>query len=164
MENHSQMTTLVRIAAALMLFYLPAAGAHEYQAGKLRIEHPWARATPPVATVGAAYLTIKNNGDEADALIGASSPEIAEHIEFHRHTQENGMMRMRPVAKVEIPPGGVAMLRPHGYHMMLFDLRRPLKPGDELPVTLTFERAGTIEVRVKVEALDADPSSDHSAH
>lgn len=144
-----------------------SAGAHEFKKGSLMIDHPFARANIPERPA-AAYAKIMNMGSEDDRLVAASSP-AAGRVELHTHLMENGIARMRPVEAIEVPAGGTAELKPGGDHVMLFDLVEPLKKGDKFPMTLTFEKAGAVEVTVNVEALGTSGQKhgdhgDHSGH
>lgn len=132
---------------------LPASDlqAHEFKKGSLMIDHPVARTTIPDRP-GAAYATIKNMGMEDDRLIAASSPK-AGRIELHTHIMENGIARMREVEGIDVPAGGTAELKPGGDHIMLFKLENALSEGETFPLTLTFEKAGDVEVTVNVEAM-----------
>lgn len=137
------------IAAALAL---PAA-AHEYKLGDLEIIHPWARASAGEAKNGAVYVEIVNNGATADRLIGAATTAAA-HAELHMHVSENGIMKMRPVdGGIDVAPGAHVVLKPGGFHVMLMGLAAPLQEGSSFPITLTFEKAGTIEVSVSVASV-----------
>mgnify|MGYP001333973401 CR=1 FL=1 len=127
------------------------AAAHEIRAADLVIEHPWARASIGAARTGAAYMTIRNEGTAPDRLVAAAS-EVAETAELHTHVAEGDVMRMRPVAAIEIPPGGAVELRPGGLHLMLMGLRAPLREDEVFPATLTFERAGAVKIEIVVEA------------
>ena len=80
---------------------------------EMGVTNGWIRATPPNAKMGAAYLTVMNHQDQADALIGASS-SLAEVVEIHNVKEENGMLKMYPVDSLEIPAKGMAMLKPGG--------------------------------------------------
>jgi copper(I)-binding protein len=117
--------------------------------GELRIEGAWARATPPAARQGAAYLVIRNEGKAPDRLVAASAP-VAEKAELHTHLDEGGVMRMRPVTVIKIEPGQSATLRPGGDHIMLVDLKAPLNEGERFPLTLQFERGGTAVIDVPI--------------
>lgn len=143
---------------------ITSAEAHEFKKGSLMIDHPFARANIPERPA-AAYAKIMNSGNEDDRLIAASSP-AAGRVELHTHLMENGIARMRPVEAIEVPAGGAAELKPGGNHIMLFDLAEPLKKGDKFPLTLTFEKAGAVEVTVNVEALagNGHKHGDHSQH
>ena len=144
------------IAFALLagLFVSGAAIADDYQVKSLRISNPFARATPPGAKVAGAFMTIRNQGTEADRLVSASSP-IAGLVEIHEMAMEGGMMKMRALKGIDLKPGATVELQPGGYHVMLEDLKQPLKQGEQIPVTLTFEKAGVLEIKVNVEAMGA---------
>jgi copper(I)-binding protein len=125
-----------------------AAFADDYSAKALRISSPFTRATPPGARVAGAFLSIENRGQEADRLVSASSP-VAGLVEIHEMAMDGGLMKMRAVKDIDLKPG------PGGYHVMLEDLKQPLKQGDQFPMLLTFEKAGVVEIKVKVEAMGA---------
>lgn len=155
------MSVLNRLGlAALALLASQVAMAQDYSAGALRINHPWTRATPPGAKNGAAYFRINNSG-EADELLAASGPELAQRVELHVHLHENGAMMMRQVPKVDVPAKGEVTFKPMGYHVMLIGLKKPLQAGEKWPLTLKFRKAGDVRVDVMVEALDADPATMH---
>lgn len=124
--------------------------AHDYQVGELQIEHPWSREMPPVAPTAAAYFILHNQGAAADRLLGVASP-VAGKAELHQHLHEDGVMKMQQVQDVVVPAAGEARFEPMGYHVMLFNLKRPLKEGERFPLSLTFEKAGTVEVEVLVQ-------------
>jgi copper(I)-binding protein len=98
---------------------------------------------------GAVYLTITNTGKEADALVSASS-DAARTVELHEVKHEGGVMKMRPVQKIDVPAGGKIEMKPGGYHVMLMGLTHDLKPGEEVPLTLKFERGGEIRADAAV--------------
>jgi len=131
-----------------------AALADDYLAKTLRISGPFTRATPPGAKVAGAFLSIENQGKEADRLVSASSP-VAGLVEIHEMVVDGGLMKMRAVKGIDLKPGATVELRPGGYHVMLQDLRQPLKPGEQFPMLLTFEKAGVVEIKVNVEAMGA---------
>ncbi|MGE5171185.1 MAG: copper chaperone PCu(A)C [Rudaea sp.] len=150
------------LAAGTWAFAAPAAAA-DYTLKDLRILHPYARPTPPGARSGGIYLVVENVGKEADRLVGAASP-AAKIAEIHSMRMEGNVMRMRPIAALDIPPGGKATLAPGGYHVMLSDLHAPLVAGTTVPLTLEFEKAGTIEVRADVEAAGAAHAGGNAPH
>ncbi|CCE01975.1 conserved exported hypothetical protein [Bradyrhizobium sp. STM 3809] len=142
------------LACAMLTFLAPAA-ADEVKAGDLVITQPWSRATPGGAKTGAGYLTIENKGSAPDRLVGVSG-EIAGKIEIHEMAVTNGVMTMRPLNQgLTIEPGKTVALAPGGYHLMLMELKSPLKQGDKLPVTLEFEKAGKVAVTLDVQAVGA---------
>jgi hypothetical protein len=150
---------------ALVLMSLSPAIAHDYRVGKLTIDHPWARATPPGAKVAGGYMKITNNGAEPDRLIGGTLL-AAKVFEVHEMRMEGTVMRMRALEKgLEIRPGTSVELKPGSFHVMFMDLQTPLKEGEAVRGTLVFERAGTIEVEFKIESRGARGGSDlHGGH
>lgn len=149
------------LGVATALFAAPAS-AHEYKLGALDIGHPWSRATLPGAKVAAGYLTIKNSGSEPDRLVGASAG-IAGKGEIHEMTMKDGVMTMRPLEDgLEVPAGGEVKLEPGSYHIMFKELKAPAVEGVKFPATLTFEKAGTVDVEFAVEKAGGE--ADHSAH
>lgn len=133
--------------------------AHDYSVGNLHIEHPWSRAMPPVAPTAAAYFVVHNKGSDADRLLSASTP-VAGKAELHEHIHADGLMKMQQVQNVEIPAGGEVKFEPMGYHVMLFNLKQQAKDGERFPLTLTFEKAGAVEVEIAVHK-DAPEGSAH---
>ena len=109
------------------------------------ITQAWSRATPGGAKIGSGYLTIENKGAAPDRLIGVSA-DVAGKVEVHEMAMNNGVMTMRPLdSGLTIDPGKTVKLAPGGYHLMMFDLKAPLKQGDKVPVTLEFEKAGKVK-------------------
>jgi copper(I)-binding protein len=152
------MTPLLRtLAYTVILACLLAtpARAEEVKAGDLVITQAWSRATPGGAKIGGGYLTIENKGSAPDRLIGGSG-DIAGKVEVHEMTMKDGVMTMRPLDKgLVIEPGKTVKLAPGGYHLMLFDLKSPLKQGDKIPLTLEFEKAGKVTVSLDVQGVGA---------
>jgi copper(I)-binding protein len=138
---------------AILLAVLAPAHAAEFHAGSLDISAPYSRATPQGASIAAGYLTIKNSGTTADRLIGGSS-DAAAKFEVHEMSMDNGVMKMRPVqGGLEIKPGATVELKPQGLHIMFVGLKKPLKQGDHLKVTLEFEKAGKVDVDFDVTGM-----------
>ena len=131
------------------------ARAEDVKAGDLVISQAWSRATPGGAKTGGGFVTIENKGSAPDRLIGASG-DIAGKIEIHEMAIKNGVMTMRPVeGGLAIEPGKTVKLAPGGYHLMMTDLKSPLKQGDKLPLTLEFEKAGKVAVSLDVKGIGA---------
>lgn len=159
----------IRLAVAILACALtaPVADAHEASKNGVTVAHPWTRATPKGAPVGAAYMEIKTSAGVTDRLVSAASP-AAGRVEIHTHIKDGDVMKMRRVDSVELTAGASHLLRPGGDHIMLFDLKSPLKEGDVLKLTLTFEKAGSIEVEGTIEpvgakgphGMDHQPTSD----
>lgn len=143
------------LAAALVLAGDSAALAADVKAGDLVIGQAWSRATPGGAKTGAGYLTIENKGSAPDRLVAVSG-EVAGKIEVHEMAVKDGVMTMRPLDQgLAIEPGKTVALAPGGYHLMLLDLKQPLKQGDKLPLTLQFEKAGKVAVTLDVQSVGA---------
>ena len=121
------MLTVWVLASALALA-APSAMAQS-KSGSLQIDRPVARATPPGARTAAVFFTIDNAGNTADRLLRASTP-IAGGVVLHQMVQTGEVMTMRAIPSLEIIPGGRLELVPGGYHLMLIDLKQPLKTGD----------------------------------
>lgn len=133
----------------------PMADGAMHRIGELMVESPWARATARGARIGGAFLTIRNAGQLGDRLIAVES-EVAARVELHLTATVDGVMRMRRVVDgIEVPAGGMAELKPGSFHIMMMGLAAPLEEGGSFPVTLTFERAGSVTVDVPVRAAGA---------
>jgi len=158
-------TRLFRIASlACGVIVTSLASAHEYQAGDLKIIHPTARPTAMVGVPGAGYLSIQNDGKTADTLLGASC-SLAKGVEIHEMSMDGGVMQMRDLPKgIDIPAGGRVDLNPGGTHLMLLGLSKQLVPGDKLPLTLEFAKAGKVNVELQVEAAKPDADSMGGMH
>jgi copper(I)-binding protein len=142
---------VLQIVVALALS-LGAVLAHSVnvQAGNMRVDDAFAPASIGAAKSGAIYFTIINETGSGDRLIAVSTP-AARKAELHSTKHEDGVMKMRKMPALDVPAGGQAELKKGGNHVMLFGLTEPLKEGDTVSLTLTFETAGemTIEVPVK---------------
>ncbi|HXZ01290.1 MAG TPA: copper chaperone PCu(A)C [Stellaceae bacterium] len=141
----------MRLAAFLCALCLALIASAQAQSNSgIEISHPWARATAGTASPGVVYLKIVNHGAGDDSLTAASTPAAAK-VELHATRNDNGVMKMRPLAEVPIQAGGSAEFKPGGMHIMLLGLRQPLKAGDSFPLTLTFNKAGAVETTVTIE-------------
>jgi hypothetical protein len=151
------MAMIIRVLACAIFtsLLIAPARAEEVKVGDLVITRAWSRATPGGAKVGSGYLTIENKGSAPDRLIG-SFGDVADKVELHEMAMDNGVMTMRPLEKgLTVEPGKTVKLAPGGYHLMLVDIKRPLKRGDKVPVTLEFEKAGKVTVSLDVEGVGA---------
>ena len=124
-------------------------------------EHPWTRATPPGARTGAGFMQLKNAG-AADRVVGASSP-VAGRVEMHITVREGDVMKMREVKGFDVPAKGSFELKPGGAHLMLMDLKRPLKKGEKVPLTLKLEKGGELKLELVAEEAGARTPS-HKGH
>ena len=152
--------TLHIFVAAILASMLAMGLAQAQTVGSISIENPFSRATPGGAKVGSGYMTIVNKSGAADRLVAASSP-AAGKVEIHEMTMQGGVMKMRELANgLPLEAGKTTSLAPGGYHLMLMGLKAPLKTGDKVPMTLTFEKAGKIEITLDVLSIGAQqPSS-----
>ena len=128
--------------------------------GQVQAEKPWMRATPPGAKIAAGYLTLRNDSSSPDRLVGASSPAGA-RVELHVTRKDGEVLRMREVKAFDIPANGSFELKPVGAHLMVVDLKQPLKAGDKVPVTLKFEHAKPATVEFEVSPLTGAPPMHH---
>ena len=127
--------------------------------GKLEITEAWARATPPGAKNGVAFMVISNHGMSADTLTALTS-KASDKTELHNHTNENGIMRMRRVPHIRIPRHSQAVLKPGSYHIMFMGLKTAFKEGDMVMVKLRFEKAGEILLHVPIKRGGAKTKGD----
>ncbi len=125
------------------------------QGPSLTIEDVWARQSPAAEGTSAAYMTLKNSGNEADTLVKVTT-KVSDAAEIHEMSMENQVMKMRPVSgqRLEIPARGAVELKPGGLHIMLIGLKQQLKPGDKIDITLTFEKTGEMTVQAEVRAIE----------
>jgi copper(I)-binding protein len=105
-----------------------------------------------IGTTGAAFMTIKNSGKQADKLVAAAS-DVADAVEIHLSEMKDDVMTMRQVDGVDVPAGGEAVLQPGSYHIMLIGLKRELAVGEKVSLALTFEKAGQMNIEAEVRAL-----------
>lgn len=119
--------------------------------GPITVKDAYARASIGQQRSSAAYMTIETSAGP-DRLVAAASP-VAGKVELHTHLHEGGVMKMRQVEAIEVAPGKPAKLETGGLHIMMMELKQPLKAGETIPLTLTFEKAGKVEVQVPVRPL-----------
>ena len=135
---------LIPFLAAIALLTPVAAFAET-----LKIDSAWARASLTPRSAVAAYVSIHNTGADADRLVAVRT-EVSKRSMVHNQVTRDGISRMRPIDGVAVPGGGKFVMKPGGHHIMLMGLETPLKKGDSFPLTLVFERAGAMTVRVEV--------------
>lgn len=107
------------------------------------------RLLPPVVPNTSAYFQLENDTSQPLILVSGASP-LSERVEIHNHVQENGVMKMVHVPSITVAAGETLTLQPGGYHLMLFGLKKPLKEGQTVPVTLTTQSGFTIAIEAKV--------------
>ncbi len=156
-----------RLAATLAVFCVFAGGVaaddassgHRHAASGVDVRSGWARASAGRAVNGAAYLVIANSGHRNDRLTGASSG-VAERTEIHDHVDDNGVLRMIRLDGVDLPAGKTVSFRPGGRHIMLLNLREPLRAGDGFEVELFFASGARKRAEIAVRPIGAGPPGD----
>ncbi len=146
------MKHLSLLAAGLLCSLGALAGA----ADNVTVQDPYVRLAPPNAPATGAFMVIKNSGDKDVKVVKADNP-ASKVTELHNHINDGGVMKMRPVAAIEVKAKGEAVLKPGGLHVMLIDLKAPMKEGDSVPITLTFDDGSSKQVDAKVVRPTANP-------
>lgn len=123
-----------------------AAGA----ADNISVQDPYVRLAPPNAPATGAFMVIKNAGDKDVKVVKADNP-ASKVTELHTHINDGGVMRMRPVPAIEVKAKGEAVLKPGGLHVMLIDLKGPMKEGDKVAITLGFDDGSSKQVEAPVK-------------
>lgn len=118
--------------------------------GGIEVVDAWARPMAPVVEVGAIYVTVDNESSVADALTGASSTRCGA-VQLHDTVLEESVMRMVELDTVDLEPGERLQMEPTGLHVMCLGVEEPFADGEELEVTLHFDRAGDVVSTVVVE-------------
>lgn len=137
MHKPSQLARFVP-ALALLAALAPAPAMAGGIADTVTVVDPYVRAVPPVVKTSAAFMQIRSEATSETFLVDASTP-LADAAELHMHVKDGEVMRMRRIPHVHLPAGTTVTLRPGGLHIMLFGLKRAIQPGQEVPITLTFE-------------------------
>lgn len=153
----------VVIVAACVTFAANPAVAHETKAGSLTISDMWSRATVSTSRPAVGYLTVTNDGAEADRLVGVESP-LAGKVQLHLSSMKDGVMKMEHMGGIEIPAGATVELAPGGYHLMLMQPRQVFKEGEMLPITLIFEKAGRVDIEAHVRAIGTTNGDGNGHH
>ena len=164
--NIALTTALRAIAAAwlgsIALIVATQASAQTYKLKDIEVSRVFATPTVAAAPTGAVYFTLSNRGGTPDRLVGASTPR-AKRAELHAMSMAGDVMRMREVEAIDAKPGQTLVMQPgSGNHLMLIGLAAPLKSGDKFPLTLRFEKAGTLSLEVPVEKPGQPTEPQHS--
>lgn len=151
------MRTFLKILMALGLgAAAPIASADD----DIRVRNPWVQAAPPNVKVMAAYLEINNNGKKPWILAGVSSPAF-EQAGIHRSVMHGNMAHMEHLKELAIPPGTTVVFKPGGLHFMLTDVKKPLRIGDQVPITLTFKGGEKVALTAVVRSGQTGGTEDH---
>lgn len=151
------------VLLALLLANTTATAA-EPAARNISITQAYSYPTAAPGIPGVGFLTLTNTGKKADRLLAVSSP-VADSVEIHQSRVENGVMQMRALTQgVELPAGQSVALSPGALHLMLFELSTPLAVGDQVPLRLTFERAGQVMATLQVQPRESPAAAEHEHH
>jgi hypothetical protein len=141
----------------------PAASFAAGAADKIAVTDPYVRLVPPGQKQTGAYLLLRNADSAGHALVKADSP-AADTVELHTVVWENGVNRMRPVPKMDVAASGETQLKPGAFHIMLIGLKRELKEGDMVSLTLGFEDGSSKTVNAPVRPVVMKTNAAHSEH
>ena len=151
--------SLIAVVLSMLTASVMAAGK-----SPLVVSQAQARASMGKMPNSAAFLHIENQGKSEDALLSASSP-AAERVEIHSMSMEGDVMKMRAVDSIAIKPGDKITMQPgQGYHLMLMGLKKPLKAGEKIPVTLNFRDAGKMKLSVDIVEMAMPAKSSEGMH
>ncbi len=156
------MPRIFLMAAALTVASCSGGDSHSHGGEGIVISNARINAPLPGQTTGVAFLRIDNHG-EADRLLAVSSP-VSGRVELHTHLNEDGVMKMRRIEGIELPHDKAVELKPGSYHIMLFEAEMQI--GDEVVLTLDFEKADDLTVVAPIEQRGAKPKGDkgHGSH
>jgi hypothetical protein len=146
-----------KIAMGLLACVLASAAA-----AQVTVSSPWVRATVPVQKSSGAFMVLRAARDSR--LVEVSSP-VAERVELHKSSMDDGMMKMEQVDAIELPAGKDVPLASGGYHLMLFGLKRQLKEGETVPLTLVVaadKKREQVKISAKVQPLTYNAG--HAGH
>jgi copper(I)-binding protein len=154
---------MFRISQFLAAACLPLAVSCAWAQGQsIDVKDAWVRSTVPGQTVGGAYMDITSKVPAH--LVGAASP-VAGSADIHQMSMQGGVMKMSGMDGLDLPAGRTVKLAPGGYHVMLMDLKHPLKAGDHVPLRLTFEFAGkkreTVDLNAEVRDVAGEMKHSH---
>lgn len=147
---------LCQQAFAFSLVVLVTSISFSAAAVVVAVDNAHVRATIPGTSISAAYMTIKNEHDHDIELVKVFG-KISNKIELHEHSMANGMMKMRQVPSIVIPAHGEVKLQPYGYHVMLFNLLKPLVAGEEITLTFQFYKHPSVEITIPVQSIKQQP-------
>ena len=150
--------TRTQLAMAILL----GVSATSALAADVEVKDAWVRGTVTGQKATGAFLEITSKSGAT--LVGAASP-VAGVSEIHEMKMDGGIMKMRAVERLELPAGKPVQLAPGGYHVMLLNLKQPLKRGDSVALTLQVETPGkkveAVQIKAEVRDLAATPAGEH---
>ena len=152
-SNDRLQNTLKPLLTGSALFAMSLIGMQAVLAADpIQVDQPYARAVPPGQPNSAVFMTLTNQADADRALVSASS-DVAEVVELHTHTMDNGMMRMRRIDQIDLPAGEAVVLEPGGLHVMLIGLKRQLVPGEQVTLELRYDDGSSEQLSAPVKAI-----------
>lgn len=155
-----------RVVACLLMLSTGSLSvmAQEASAGELSIKRAWSRVAPPGAPVLGGYLSITNDGAQPDRLIAVSST-ISDNVQIHMSSVNDGVATMRRVTDgVAIPSGETVEFEPGELHLMLLNPKSRPGEGEKIPLTLTFENAGRLDIELVVARSPPEVANEHQDH
>ncbi len=129
--------------------------------GALSVQGAWTRATPPGANNSASYLVLRNSSAVDRSLVAVLTAAASE-VQLHRVIEEDGLMKMRPVAAIPVPAGGEAVLSTGGYHLMMLGVAQPLREGESIELELRFANGEKLQLTSPVQKTAGAALMDHS--
>jgi len=142
------------LCAVLIVVFAPACqGQGKIPPDQIVVQDAWVPEVPPVGTASAAFMKVENHSSINTAIVSVES-DVARVSELHEMAEADGMMTMRKVQRIALPAHGVASLEPGGYHVMLIDLKRKLKVGDQVRIKLVFQDGSEKSVVAPVRKYD----------
>ena len=119
------------------------------QKSLISVKQAYIRSSIPGTSITSSYMIIENKGEKTVTLLGATS-KISPRIEIHQHSMSDGMMRMRQLDSIDIKARQRIVLQPSGLHLMLFDVKKPLKAQQKVKLTLNFSNKQSVAIQVPV--------------
>ncbi len=155
----------IHVFVAAMAAWCTTAATAAGSADSIAVADPYVRQAPPGAQASAAFMVLRNQTDK-DAKVIKADTSASKITQLHTHLNENGVMKMRQVASIDIKAHGETALQPGGLHVMMIDLKGPLKEGDKVAITLGFEDGSSKTIEAPVRAPVPAPAApmDHAAH
>jgi copper(I)-binding protein len=147
-NEEEKMKAVIRISLTLALVVFSGLTF----AKGVAVDDPYVRAIPPGQKISASFMTLINDSDKSIDLIKASS-DSAKNVELHEHVHEDGMMKMRQVAKISVAANSKTELKPGGYHIMLIGLLKNIQPKDIITINLEFSDGSKQQIKAEVRKI-----------
>lgn len=149
------------LVALLSTLMIASASYAQVNEGQVKVDDPWVRATVPEQTSTGAFMLLTAQSDSK--LVSAASP-VAEHVELHKMTMENDIMKMRQISELALAAAKPVALKPGGYHIMLLGLKKQISEGNAIPITLIFEDKDGNRTQMQIQATARSLHGGHSKH